>query len=123
MKDNKIKVICLENNKIFNSIKEAGNYYNIDPSGISKVLKGKQKTAGGYTWEKYIDINEILNSKISDEEITNSKRIKLETNHKLTKNEKRYWLNKFIKESKFNSMEELDESIHQLYLSIKNEIF
>ena len=47
MKDNKIKVICLENNKIFNSIKEAGNYYNIDPSGISKVLKGKQKTAGG----------------------------------------------------------------------------
>ena len=123
MKDNKIKVICLENNKIFNSIREAGNYYNIDPSGISKVLKGKQKTAGGYTWEKYIDINEILNSKISDEEIINSKRIKLETNHKLTKNEKRYWLNKFIKESKFNSMEELDESIHQLYLSIKNEIF
>ena len=123
MKDNKIKVICLENNKIFNSIREAGNYYNIDPSGISKVLKGKQKTAGGYTWEKYIDINEILNSKISDEEITNSKRIKLETNHKLTKNEKKYWLNKFIKESKFNSMEELDESIHQLYLSIKNEIF
>ena len=123
MKDNKIKVICLENNKIFNSIKEAGNYYNIDPSGISKVLKGKQKTAGGYTWEKYIDINEILNSKISDEEIINSKRIKLETNHKLTKNEKRYWLNKFIKESKFNSIEELDESIHQLYLSIKNEIY
>ena len=123
MKDNKIKVICLENNKIFNSIKEAGNYYNIDPSGISKVLKGKQKTAGGYTWEKYVDINEILNNEISNEEILNSKKIKLETNYKLTKNEKRYWLNKFIKESKFNSMEELDESIHQLYLSIKNEIF
>ena len=98
MKDNKIKVICLENNKIFNSIKEAGNYYNIDPSGISKVLKGKQKTAGGYTWEKYVDINEILNNEISNEEILNSKKIKLETNYKLTKNEKRYWLNKFIKE-------------------------
>ena len=123
MKDNKIKVICLENNKIFNSIKEAGNYYNIDPSGISKILKGKQKTAGGYTWEKYVDINEILNNEISNEEILNSKKIKLETNYKLTKNEKRYWLNKFIKESKFNSIEELDESIHQLYLSIKNEIY
>ena len=123
MKDNKIKVICLENNKIFNSIKEAGNYYNIDPSGISKVLKGKQKTAGGYTWEKYVDINEILNNEISNEEILNSKKIKLETNYKLTKNERRYWLNKFIKESKFNSIEELDESIHQLYLSIKNEIY
>lgn len=31
--------------------KQAGNYLNIDPSGITKCCKGKYKTAGGYVWK------------------------------------------------------------------------
>lgn len=42
---NKIK--CLEDNKIFNNAKIAGDYYNIDSSSILKVCKKKRKTCGG----------------------------------------------------------------------------
>lgn len=36
--------------KIFGSAKEAGGELGIDPPGITKCLKGKIKTAGGYKW-------------------------------------------------------------------------
>ena len=39
-------IICITTNKIFNSIKEGAIYYNVDASSISKVLKGKRKSAG-----------------------------------------------------------------------------
>lgn len=42
----KKKVLCITTNKIFNSINEAADFANISPSGISKCLKGIQKTAG-----------------------------------------------------------------------------
>lgn len=45
------KVICIETSVIYNSIKEAGELNNIDPSCISKVCSGKRKTAGGYHWK------------------------------------------------------------------------
>ncbi|MCR5333276.1 MAG: hypothetical protein K6E11_04620 [Bacilli bacterium] len=48
------KVLCVEDNKIFNSMKEACDAYHIDPSCLSAACKGKQKTAGGYHW-KYVD--------------------------------------------------------------------
>lgn len=35
----------------FSSIKEASDHLNIDPSGLSKVCKGKGKTCGGFRWE------------------------------------------------------------------------
>lgn len=35
----------------FESIRNAANKLNINPSNISKVLKGHQKTAGGYSWK------------------------------------------------------------------------
>lgn len=38
------KVICLDDNKSFNSIIEASNYYNIDASSIVKCCKGKRKS-------------------------------------------------------------------------------
>lgn len=44
-------VICLNNGEIYNSIEEAGKRYNLYPESISRVCKGKQKTAGGYKWE------------------------------------------------------------------------
>ncbi len=47
-------VRCVETNKIYNSMKEAGADIGVDASHISSVCKGKQKTCGGYHWE-YID--------------------------------------------------------------------
>ena len=49
----KKKIYCIELNKIYNSIKEASEDLNIDGSSISKVCKGKRKTAGDYHW-RYI---------------------------------------------------------------------
>ena len=40
------KVICLTTNEVFNSLKEAGEKYNISPSGISGCCTSRQKSAG-----------------------------------------------------------------------------
>ncbi len=46
------KVKCIDDNKIFNSINEAGKYYNIRPNNIATCLckSSKSKTAGGKRW-------------------------------------------------------------------------
>lgn len=49
----KTKVMCIETNEIFNSIREAGEKYNIKETHISRVCRGGRKTTGGYHW-KYI---------------------------------------------------------------------
>lgn len=51
----KKKVICVETGIIYNSLKEASEKTNINVSCISCACKGRQKTAGGYHWEYYID--------------------------------------------------------------------
>jgi group I intron endonuclease len=53
-------VRCITTNKIFNTIREAGRYYNISSSHIAECCKGKRKTCGKYnniplTWEYFID--------------------------------------------------------------------
>ncbi len=45
------KVLCVETNKMFDSIKQAAEFYNLTRSNISTVCKGFRKTAGGYHWE------------------------------------------------------------------------
>jgi hypothetical protein len=40
------KVICLNTNEIFETIKSAGNKFGIDPKGISNACSGRQKSAG-----------------------------------------------------------------------------
>ena len=40
------KVICITTGKIFNSIKEAGNYYNVVKSNISACCRKKIQSAG-----------------------------------------------------------------------------
>ncbi len=40
------KVICLNNNMIFNSMKEAGAFYRINPVGIGQCCNGKIKYSG-----------------------------------------------------------------------------
>lgn len=41
-------VKCLENNKVYNSIKEASIELQVEATSISAVCKGKRKTARGY---------------------------------------------------------------------------
>jgi hypothetical protein len=47
------KVLCIELNKIFESIGSASKEMNIDKKGISKCCRGETgyKTAGGYHWQ------------------------------------------------------------------------
>lgn len=56
------KVLCVELNKIFNSVSDANEYFNKDrkSDNIGCCARGKTKTAYGYHWE-YID--NIENSK------------------------------------------------------------
>jgi hypothetical protein len=41
---------------------EAANKFNINPSGITGVLKGRHKTAGGYMWEYKLETPEVNKS-------------------------------------------------------------
>ena len=43
---------CIETGKVYNSQKDAAHDVGIHPYGITCVLKGCQKTAGGYHWER-----------------------------------------------------------------------
>lgn len=45
------KVINLNTDKIFDSIKEASVFYNIPRTHIGSVCNGKRKTCGGYKWK------------------------------------------------------------------------
>lgn len=46
-----IKILCIETNILYNSIKEASVDTGIDNSLIGKVIKGKRITAGGFHWK------------------------------------------------------------------------
>lgn len=47
----KKRVKCIETKKDFNSLTQAGKFYNIPAGNISKVVHGERKTAGGYHWQ------------------------------------------------------------------------
>ena len=47
---NRKKVMCVETQKVYNSIKEAARDVGCYGTHISKVCNGKQKTAAGYHW-------------------------------------------------------------------------
>lgn len=46
-------VVNMSTGIVFNSIKEAGEFYNINRGHISSVCKGERKTAGGYQWSYF----------------------------------------------------------------------
>lgn len=48
----KIKIICLNDNKIFDSINDAASFYNIYRENIKKVLSGKYKHTDNKTFKK-----------------------------------------------------------------------
>lgn len=45
------KVICLNDGKVFKTVKEAGNHYSVDATGISRVCKGNQNKVKGLKFE------------------------------------------------------------------------
>ena len=49
------KVRCVETGEIYKSCAAAGRAIGIHPYGINNALNGKQKTAGGYHWERVIE--------------------------------------------------------------------
>lgn len=46
----KVKVCNVSTGEVFDSIKSAGEAYEIAPTHITRVCKGKRKTAKGYVW-------------------------------------------------------------------------
>lgn len=46
------KIRCVETGEIYNSQRDAGRAVGVHPYGITCVLMGRQKTAGGYHWER-----------------------------------------------------------------------
>lgn len=49
-----LKVLCVEDNRIFGSLTDAGNAYGISSSHITSVCRGTRKSAGGKTW-RYVE--------------------------------------------------------------------
>ena len=47
----KYKIICIETNYCYESIKECAKKTNIDAGHIGQVCRGKRKTAGGFHWK------------------------------------------------------------------------
>lgn len=61
------KVYCVELNMYFDTITEASKIIGCDKANISAVLKGKNKTCGGYHWLYAEDVEklDIENNKVS----------------------------------------------------------
>lgn len=47
------KVICIETQQVFNSLKEASEHIGVHKSNISKCCRDKRKTCGGFHWKYY----------------------------------------------------------------------
>lgn len=48
----KIKIVCHQNSKVYDSIREASRSLGIGASNICNMLKGKYKQCNGYTFER-----------------------------------------------------------------------
>ena len=53
----KVKIYCIELDKYFDTVTEAGEFIGCTKQNISNVLNGKGRTAGGYHW-KYVEIKD-----------------------------------------------------------------
>lgn len=62
MKKIRKPVMCLETKKKFDSVKSASSFYNIDPSHLSKQLKGKTISNKGY---KFVYLDKLSGGALS----------------------------------------------------------
>lgn len=49
------RVKCIETNEVFKSVKDAAENIGVDPSSVSSMLKGRQKTVKGFHFE-YLEV-------------------------------------------------------------------
>ena len=49
------KIRCVETGAVYKSCSAAARAVNLHPYSINSVVNGKQKTAGGYHWERVIE--------------------------------------------------------------------
>lgn len=56
---NDYKIICLNDGKLFDSCKEIGEYYDCDPSAVSKTVRRIYKHTHGLMFMKYIEYKNI----------------------------------------------------------------
>ena len=66
------KVYCLELNKRFNSLIEAGKYVNRSTSSISSCCIGRTKTCAGYHWMFYEDYLKLHNEIETNKSLTST---------------------------------------------------
>lgn len=52
------KIKCVETGEIFHDARAAARAIGIHPYGITNVLLGRQRTAGGYHWERFYEDEE-----------------------------------------------------------------
>ena len=52
------KIKCVETGEIFKDQRAAARATGIHPQGITNVLQGYQRTAGGYHWERFYEDEE-----------------------------------------------------------------
>lgn len=78
-----LKVICLENKKIFKSATDAGKQLKLDISSVCKVCNGKKMSVGGLHFKYLKDYKEDENYELySDRDLIKKKIICIETGEK-----------------------------------------
>lgn len=62
------RVICINDNKAFNSCQEAERYYNLVKNTVSRVARGERKSIHGYKFcfEKEKDVFEVGSKRVAD---------------------------------------------------------
>lgn len=53
--DTRDYIRCVETGDTFRGVTSAGNSYKVNPQGISRCCRGKQRTCGGYHWEYILE--------------------------------------------------------------------
>lgn len=53
-------ILCVETGEVFPSQAAAARWVGIHKYGINNVLMGKQKTAGGYHWQRVVEDSEKI---------------------------------------------------------------
>lgn len=62
-----LPIFCINNNKYYRSTMNAARELGLDPSGITKVLKNRQKYTLGYSF-KYVTLEEFTNNNNNNKE-------------------------------------------------------
>ena len=50
-------IVCVETGKVYQNVRDASIELGVDPSGFFNIVKGKQKTWGGYHWRYHSEAN------------------------------------------------------------------